>query len=272
MKNGNYFLLHRNTLSGGLFAFSNSVSWVLFEEIIFHRSQSVTSFELDKSLHESIRNTVPQIKKIERAKTQLCGSWSNNQFTACRRRMMIYFPQLQSTVESLVHAHQLNPNNPLAQPHRVSSTSSKLSEYYWEQQPEPVCYTCLYKHKKVLLADPSVQFDLLVISQPDPTPISMWDCGEQLPLNLLCTCKGSDSLCFLSCYEWNCPAIKIKTPGNIHRLWCLKIHYKSTVQLQLILLQSRWWTSWFREASDNSLFCGQIVSRAKKHCSVVIII
>lgn len=86
--------------------------------------------------------------------------------------MIINFPQLQSTVESLVHARQLNPNNPLAQPHRVSSTSSKLSEYHRQQQLEPVCYTCLYKHKKVLLVDPSVQFDLLAISQPNPTPIS----------------------------------------------------------------------------------------------------
>lgn len=42
MKNGNYYLLHRNTLSGGLFAFSNSVSWVLLEEMIFHGSQSVS--------------------------------------------------------------------------------------------------------------------------------------------------------------------------------------------------------------------------------------
>lgn len=56
MKNGNYFLLYRNTLPEGLFAFSNSVLWVLLEEIIFHNSQSYTSgwFVLDKSLNESI--------------------------------------------------------------------------------------------------------------------------------------------------------------------------------------------------------------------------
>lgn len=50
---------------------------------------------------------MPQIKKIglERAKTQLCDRWSNSQLRAWRRRMIINFPQLWSTVESLVHAH-----------------------------------------------------------------------------------------------------------------------------------------------------------------------
>lgn len=136
----------------------------------------VASFVLDKSLHESIRNTVPQIKKfgLEWAKTQLChtvcDSWSNNQLRACRRRIIINFPQLPSTVESLVHAHQLNPNNPLAQPHRVSSTSPKLSEYPWQQEPEPVCYTCLFKHKKVHVVDPSV-CSLSSLLFPSPIPL-----------------------------------------------------------------------------------------------------
>ena len=65
MKNGNYFLLYRNTVPGGLFAFSNSVSWVLLEEMIFHKSQSYTSgwFVLDKSLNGSIRNVVSHLKQ-----------------------------------------------------------------------------------------------------------------------------------------------------------------------------------------------------------------
>lgn len=226
----------------------------------------VASFVFDKSLNESIRNLVPHIKKLVwrelRPSCVIAGVTINLQH-AEESRMIIKIPQLRSTVESLVHAHQLNPNNPLAQPHRVSSISSKLSEYHWQQQPGPVCYACLCKHEKVLLVDPSVQFELLAISQSNPTPISRWDLGEQLPLNLLCACKSSDSFGFLSCYGWNCPVIKTKTPGNICRLWYLKIQNKSTVQLQLILLQSRWWTSWFPEASDNSMFCGQITSRGK---------
>lgn len=182
---------------------------------------------------------MPQIKKIgvERAKTQSCGSWSDNQFTAYRMRIIINSSQLRSTVESLVmHINWIQvipwPNHteylPLLPGFQNITHSSSQSQFA----------TLVCSKKKVLLVDPSVQFDLLSISQPNPTPISRGDLGKQ-PLNLLCTCKGSYSLCFLSCCEWNCPAIKTKTPENIHRLWYLKIQNKFTVQLHLILLQSR---------------------------------
>lgn len=64
MKNGSYFLLYRNTLPGGLFAFSNSVSLVLLEEMVC-KSQSYTSdyFVPDKSWNESIRNILAHLKK-----------------------------------------------------------------------------------------------------------------------------------------------------------------------------------------------------------------
>lgn len=170
----------------------------------------------DKSLNESIRNLVPHIKKMVwrelRPSCVIAGVTINLQH-AEESRMIIKIPQLQSTVESLVHAHQLNPNNPLAQPHRVSSISSKLSEYHWQQQPGPVCYACLCKHEKVLLVDPSVQFELLAISQPNPTPISRWDLGEQLPLNLLCTCKSSDSLGFCLAMDEIAQSLKPKLLG-----------------------------------------------------------
>lgn len=105
-----------------------------------------------------------------------------------------------------------------------------------------------------------LQFGYLATPQPNHRLTSGCDLGEKLPLNLLCTCRGSDSLCFLSCCGQNCPVIKNKPPGNIHKLWYLKIWNKSTVQVQLILPQGRWWARWFPETPVNSFFYGLLVS------------
>lgn len=126
----------------------------------------VAIFVLDKSWHSSGTQCHRFLENgLERAKTQLCHSvcysWSSNQLTACRRRMIIYFPQLQSTVESLVHTISWTwiipwPNHteylPLlpnfqnitdssSQSQFATLTNTNTKKYFWWI---PVCSLCSF--------------------------------------------------------------------------------------------------------------------------------
>lgn len=80
VKNGNYFLLQRNTLPGGLFAFSIQFHGFYLKWSFINLSLTLLASLclINHWMNPSGASATFKKKGLDRAERQLCGSWSNN--------------------------------------------------------------------------------------------------------------------------------------------------------------------------------------------------